>query len=496
MGEPFNPSVRSGVVAPLIVALFVLWVACNGNSTPSPPPPATPTSSVTPTPTRTPTLTPTLTPTPTPTPTPTRAPMPKPTYTPTPTPTLTPERVLTLPIVTVLGFEVYFIDVGQGDATLIVANNGDALLLDGGGNRDRIRQRLETLGIKELAAIAITHPHADHITGLLEVLGQYEIERIYLNGGQSDSRVFKSLMEAINEEVGKPTTVNRRDTIPLGDLNIQVLHPDMLTGKDNVDSMVLLVTCGEVRVLLTGDATAASEREMIEAKVLVDVDVLKVAHHGSKTSTTQEFLDMVKPEVAVISAGLNNQYKHPDQQVVDRLKKGKVKVWSTDISAGDDTLHLRSDCQTVAIDGPTPEPQPPVVPFATASPATTPTPTPMPTQIGSRNLQIDCIYYDGQVPRSEADEYVQITNYGKTVVDLNGWSLEDISEGSPVFKFPAYQLQPGGSIRVYTNQIHASWGGFSFRYGQAVWHNREPDTAGLIDPSGDMVSTRSYPPSC
>ena len=100
------------------------------------------------------------------------------------------------------------------------------------------------------------------------------------------------------------------------------------------------------------------------------------------------------------------------------------------------------------------------------------------------------------VPRSEADEYVQILNASESAVQLAGWRLRDISDGSPSFTFPSYTLPSGQRIRVYTNELHTEWGGFSFGRGSAIWNNTDPDTAGLFDPGGREVSRKTYPPGC
>ena len=109
---------------------------------------------------------------------------------------------------------------------------------------------------------------------------------------------------------------------------------------------------------------------------------------------------------------------------------------------------------------------------------------------------IECIFYDGLMPRTEADEYVQIVNVGDSPVNLGGWALVDVSEGYPKITFSPYIIEPGERIRVYTNGNHPEWGGFSFGYGRAVWNNREPDVAALLDSSGQEVSRKSYPPGC
>jgi hypothetical protein len=122
-----------------------------------------------------------------------------------------------------------------------------------------------------------------------------------------------------------------------------------------------------------------------------------------------------------------------------------------------------------------------------AAPASTP---PQPTS--ASDIQITELFHEGQVSGVESDEYVEITNLGNDAVDITGWILRDIDGGYPDFVFPAHTLQSGHSVRVYTNEIHPESGGFSFRYGQAIWSNSNPDTAGLFDASGTLVSTRSY----
>ncbi len=114
------------------------------------------------------------------------------------------------------------------------------------------------------------------------------------------------------------------------------------------------------------------------------------------------------------------------------------------------------------------------------------------TGCAAHNVQITYIFYDGLAPRVESDEYVQITNLGNQPQDLAGWTLKDISEGYPSFTFPSYILAPGESIRVYTNEYHPEWGGFSFEYGKAIWNNSEPDIAALYDSQDKEVSRKSY----
>ena len=128
--------------------------------------------------------------------------------------------------------------------------------------------------------------------------------------------------------------------------------------------------------------------------------------------------------------------------------------------------------------------------------APTPTPTTAPVASGAPDVQIACVFYDGVSSRAEPDEYVEIVNRGDGPQDLAGWTLGDISDGAPEFTFPSHMLGPGARIRVYTDQVHPGWGGFTFGRSTAVWNNSDADTAGLFDGSGVLVSSRSYPPGC
>ncbi len=407
--------------------------------------------------------------------------------------------------------------MGQGDATLIVSNDRQSLLVDGGRSKTRIRDRLTALGIEDIDAIAATHPDADHIAGLTEVLDMYDVENVYLNGGQSSTATHADFLDAVEQEGAIVSTLRMNDTFNLGDMVIKVLHPYQLTGDSNVDSLVLQLGCGDVQVLLTGDSEISSEQSMVSENVLQDIDLLKVGHHGSRSSTSQAFLDVIQPEVGVISAGFDSQYGHPHVEVVNRLNLEGVQIFETDTTESyDDTLKMTSDCLTYEIDGqvfvpvssgaspaagnPTPTANPTSLPTPVPTPITTPTPVPTPTIVATTtetpNLSIDCIFYDGVVPRTESDEYVQIVNAAGISVDLSNWSLKDVADGSPTFTFPTYTIAPDETIRVYTNEVHSESGGFSFGRGSSIWANSEPDTAALFNAQGQEISRKSYPPSC
>ncbi|MBI5948568.1 MAG: MBL fold metallo-hydrolase [Chloroflexi bacterium] len=302
----------------------------------------------------------------------------------------------------VSSFQIVVIDVGQGDATLITVN-GQRLLIDGGRSGTTIKARLQTLGITDLDAIVATHPDADHIGGLAQVLGMFKVERIYLNGDTSDTATWDTFIAAVNVEGASVVTLRRGQNVPLGGLQIPVLHPPSLSGDSNVDSIVLQLTCGSVDVLFTGDAETASETSMLTAGVVRDVNVLKVGHHGSNSSSSLAFLQALDPEVAVISAGLNNQYGHPHAETLASLSAVGASLRYTDTTAGDDSVIMTSDCATYSFSvvpggGATLTHTPtstPTTPGA-ATPTTTNTPIPTATPTTGGGYSLPACYSAGQ----------------------------------------------------------------------------------------------------
>jgi competence protein ComEC len=286
-----------------------------------------------------------------------------------PTPTITPTPSPTPP----LALSVHFIDVGQGDAILIDSVDMD-ILVDGGRTSASVLAYLQGQGIADLDLLVATHPDADHIGGLADVLAQYQVNEIWVNGDTATSQTYQDFAAAVAAEGATVREPTRGYITEMDGLSIDVLNPTSeRTGDSNEDSVVFRLVCGEVSVLLTGDATSDSEASMLAAGLTLDSDVLKVAHHGSRYSTTAPFLAAVTPEDAVISVGAGNAYGHPAQETLDRLATAGATVYRTD---QDGTVVLNSDCSTYSITttagvGPTP----------TVSPTPAPTPTPTPPSL-------------------------------------------------------------------------------------------------------------------
>lgn len=244
------------------------------------------------------------------------------------------------------GFQVVFIDVGQGDAQLITVH-GHHLLIDGGRDGPTIIRRLNSLGVTSLDAVVATHPDADHVGGLVAVLEEFQVDDIYVNGDEDTTATYAAFLAAAAAEPGALIkTLVRGDTVPLGDLSLPVLNPPARTGDTNGDSIVLRLACGSVSVLFMADAEQPAEASMLEAGLVSPVTVLKAGHHGSNTSNSLPFLQALRPEVAVISAGKTNPYGHPAPATLARLASVGASLEYTDTSGKDDSVKMTTNCST------------------------------------------------------------------------------------------------------------------------------------------------------
>ncbi len=234
--------------------------------------------------------------------------------------------------------KVIFLDVGQGDAILI-SQGQNQMLIDGGKNGKLL---LEKLGRyipfwdRTIETIVATHPDQDHIGGLIDAVKSYNVGTIIETKAQSDSQTFKAWEETIsNEEAQKVEALGGVKIIFSGGSVAQVLYPfSSLESSDrtsnNQYSVVIRLTVGQDSFLFTGDLPSEQEMALISEKLALNSRVLKVAHHGSKYSTSDEFLGEVSPEEAIISVGKDNMYGHPAPEVLDRLRRHGVKILRTD----------------------------------------------------------------------------------------------------------------------------------------------------------------------
>lgn len=228
---------------------------------------------------------------------------------------------------------VWMFDVGQGDALFIQAPTGEEMLIDGGRN-DIVLSKLGSVLApwdRNLDAVLLTHPDADHATGLVSVLENYDVEHVYETGIRAGTQIDDAFAAAVQEEETEYERIQVGDVITLGEIELQVLSPNEETleaGDRNDASLVLLLEYGETTMLFMGDAEADVEEQL--QRQVPDVDVLKVGHHGSLSSSTWDFLRQTRPEVSLISAGRDNRYGHPHPIVIDRLNQIGSQIFRTD----------------------------------------------------------------------------------------------------------------------------------------------------------------------
>lgn len=243
--------------------------------------------------------------------------------------------------------KVHFIDVGQGDCILIEDGNS-AMLIDAGNpqNGPDIVSYIKKLGISKLDFVIATHPHADHIGGMADVINAFDIGKLIMPKVEHTTRTFENLLLTIRNKGLKITAPVPGTEYRLGNTSFTILAPNSSSYKNLNDySVVVRLTYGSTSFLFTGDAEQTSEKEILAKGYNIKSDVLKVGHHGSKTSTTTRFLDAVSPRYAVICVGANNQYGHPAPETLSKLAERGIKVYRID-EAG--TIIATSDGKSIS----------------------------------------------------------------------------------------------------------------------------------------------------
>lgn len=229
---------------------------------------------------------------------------------------------------------VYFLNVGQGDATYIKTAAGDDILIDGGKNEagDIVVNYLKQLRVDDIEIMIATHPDSDHIGGLDTVLGKFKVKAVYAPKVSHTTDTFKDFLLAVKKEGLTIKEAKAGVTVPIKGVTAAFQGPVKTYGDDLNDwSAVLHLTYGTTRFLFTGDAEKKSEDDMIASKRALKADVLKIGHHGSVSSTSAAFLKAVSPKYAIISVG-KNSYGHPAATIINRLISSKVTTFRTDLN--------------------------------------------------------------------------------------------------------------------------------------------------------------------
>ncbi|MBU3964519.1 MBL fold metallo-hydrolase [Patescibacteria group bacterium] len=235
------------------------------------------------------------------------------------------------------GLEICFFDVGQGDSIFIMASQGQQVLIDGGPDNSVIKKLESKMPFwdRSIDLIVLTHPDKDHLFGLIEVLKRYKVKNILWTGVDSDSSLLQEWLNVIEKERAKIWIAKQDLNIEISTyLNIDVLYPfEKLEGRivsnTNDTSIVLILESNGEKVLLTGDISSQVEDLLIENNLPISADILKIAHHGSKYSSSDDFLKAVNPSVAVISVGENNPYNHPSPDVLAKLEDSGINILQT-----------------------------------------------------------------------------------------------------------------------------------------------------------------------
>ena len=228
--------------------------------------------------------------------------------------------------------EVHYIDVGQGDATLIKCGS-HAMLIDGGNNNKgtTVQLYLKKQGVESLDYVIGTHPDADHIGGLDVIVYKYNCDTVIMPDYEKDTKTYQELVDVIHDKNMKITYPVVGEQYALGEAKFTIIAPNSNSygGNANDYSVAILLEYGKNRFLFTGDAEEASEAEMLTNGIDISADVYKVAHHGSRSASTQEFLNAVHPKYAVISCGEGNSYGHPHAETLERLSEAGTRWFCT-----------------------------------------------------------------------------------------------------------------------------------------------------------------------
>lgn len=248
---------------------------------------------------------------------------------------------------------VHYINVGQGDCELI-ESNGEFMLIDAGenGNENAVLNYLRKAGVEKLKYVVATHPHSDHMGGLAEVLNEFEVENVIMPKLTKEqtptSKTYKDFLNAVKKSGAKGIYSKIGAEYTVGEASFVILGP-VINNTENLNDMSVIVklTHGENTFLFTGDAEYDEEQDVIKnfAKEL-DCDVYKVGHHGSSTSSCEDFLEAVTPELCIISCGEDNSYGHPHYEAMERLESYTDKIYRTDV-CGD--IVVSSDKENLSV---------------------------------------------------------------------------------------------------------------------------------------------------
>lgn len=236
--------------------------------------------------------------------------------------------------VEVKNLELYFLDVGQGDASLVRLPGGPKILIDGGSPNSRLQVNLEkilSVNDRYIDLAMISHPQLDHFGGLIEVLKNYQVGAVLTSNQVSEQAAWQELEKAIKEKGIRRIILTAGDKIKYQDSQFDILSPRTSDWAKDINDMsiVTILNAGSIKAFFGGDISSEKEKELADLYA-IDIDILKVSHHGSKFSSDSEFLKETSPAVSVIGVG-KNSYGHPTKEALSRLANFSAQVYRTDM---------------------------------------------------------------------------------------------------------------------------------------------------------------------
>ena len=223
--------------------------------------------------------------------------------------------------------KVYFFDVGQADSMLI-QNNGENMLIDAGNNEDgeMLVDNLKTLGVEKIDYLVGTHPHEDHIGGMDDIINNFSIGKIFMPSVTTNTKTFEDVIDAAKNKGLQIETPKTGDEFTVGSANCSVVYVGDDKENLNLSSIIIKLNYNNLSYLFTGDAEAEIENKIDVGKI----NILKVAHHGSDTSSSEKFVKETAPEVAIILVGKDNSYGHPSDEIIKRYEEVGSKIYRTE----------------------------------------------------------------------------------------------------------------------------------------------------------------------
>jgi len=231
--------------------------------------------------------------------------------------------------------KIHFLDVGQGDSTLIMLPDGTNIMVDTGSPvaGPMLVDNIKSLGIDRIDHLILTHPHDDHIGGIFNILHAMEVRNFHDNSfNNHESNLFHDYVQLVRKDQSRYHVIHAGNIMDFGAVKIEVLNPILpSTGLINEDSIVLRVSYGDINILMSSDVRNIGENRILQSGAELKSNILKVGHHGDRNASTSSFLEKISPEIAVISAGKDNKYSKPHEDALVRIIASGAKILRTDL---------------------------------------------------------------------------------------------------------------------------------------------------------------------